>query len=115
MNVHESSCCIRELHPPKSINVLSFVWLGFFKCICGVFVCLFVWLFFVQGREKFIYNGLLLLQDIPDLQSILVSESEIRSIIELINSCVFLREKQIDLLIRLCLPSQYLLISTYKC
>lgn len=47
-------------------------------------------------------------------QSILVSMSEIRNIIKLVNSYVFLREKQIDLLIRLCLPSQYLFILTYK-
>lgn len=48
-------------------------------------------------------------------QSILVSESEILNIIKLVSSYIFLRDKQIDLLIRLCLPSQYLLILTYKC
>lgn len=48
-------------------------------------------------------------------QSILVSESEILNVIKLVNSYVFLREKHIDLLLRLYLPSQYLLIVTYKC
>lgn len=134
MNTHDSSCCMGNLYPTGTTAILSFFFFfSFFSFFLFLFLfLLFLFLFYFPFPSFFLlsvcvflgaveliylfiivlYNSLLLLQV---HQSILVSKCKTLNIIKLVNSYIFQTEKQIDLFIRLCLLSQYLLILTYKC
>lgn len=102
MNIHDSSCCMGNLSLPGTTDILS----------VSVSVYLYSWIY------QFIYYLLsysVAFCSFRVHQSILVCYYKILNIIKLVNSYVVLTEKQIDLFIRLYLPSQYLLIFTHKC